>query len=89
MLFGELIRHDCFSHDAYLCDLIRRGNIDHMSAARIAKSNPRNKHGQLQRHYDGSDTVSDLFSDCCTHAVYMMLHCMNFKYDNACNLKKP
>jgi len=58
MLFGELIRHDCFSHDAYLCNLIRRGNIDHTSTARLAKANSRNKDRHLQRDYVGNDALS-------------------------------
>ena len=27
LLFGELIRHDIFSHDAYICTLISRGDL--------------------------------------------------------------
>ena len=26
-LFSELIRHDVFSHDAYMCTLISRGDL--------------------------------------------------------------
>ena len=64
MLFGELIRHDCFSHDAYLCDLIRRGNIDHTSTARIAKANSRLKDGRLDRPYDGHVRQINLNAGC-------------------------
>ena len=27
LLFAELINHDCFSHDAYMCTLISRGDL--------------------------------------------------------------
>ena len=27
LLFGEMIRHDIFSHDAYICTLISRGDL--------------------------------------------------------------
>lgn len=27
-LFAELIRHDVFSHDAYMCTLISRGDLN-------------------------------------------------------------
>lgn len=30
-LFGELIRRDVFSHDAYMCTLISRGKLPHFA----------------------------------------------------------
>ena len=41
LLFSELIRCDVFSHDAYMCTLISRGDIANtMSAPRLASAPP-------------------------------------------------
>ena len=39
MLFGELIRLDVFSHNAYLCTLISRGDLESTPNAHSASEN--------------------------------------------------
>jgi hypothetical protein len=38
LLFFELICHDVFSHDAYLCQLISRGDLNNPMMARGGKA---------------------------------------------------
>ena len=39
MLYGELIRRDVFSHNAYLCALISRGDLESTSSTHSASEN--------------------------------------------------
>ena len=39
LLFSELIRHDVFSHDAYMCTLISRGDLISSPALSSASEN--------------------------------------------------
>ena len=39
LLFCELIRHDVFSHDAYMCTLISRGDLHSAPVVKITNAN--------------------------------------------------
>lgn len=44
MLYAELIRHDVFSHNAYLCTLISRGDLESTSSTHSASENILSSH---------------------------------------------
>ncbi|NXI37635.1 MD12L protein, partial [Galbula dea] len=53
LLFSEFTRHDVFSHDAYMCTLISRGDLSITAAAR-----PRSPNGEtLDEHYSKDHDV--------------------------------
>ncbi|XP_071609025.1 mediator of RNA polymerase II transcription subunit 12-like protein isoform X6 [Heliangelus exortis] len=56
LLFSEFTRHDVFSHDAYMCTLISRGDLSITAATR-----PRSPHGD--EHYSKDHDVKlEIFS---------------------------
>ncbi|NWU65403.1 MD12L protein, partial [Pterocles burchelli] len=53
LLFSEFTRHDVFSHDAYMCTLISRGDLSITAAAR-----PRSPNGEaVDEHYSKDHDV--------------------------------
>ncbi|EPQ06032.1 Mediator of RNA polymerase II transcription subunit 12-like protein [Myotis brandtii] len=63
LLFCEFIRHDVFSHDAYMCTLISRGDLSVTSSTR-----PRSPSGEnADEHYPKDhDMKMELFCTCCS-----------------------
>ena len=58
LLFGELIRHEVFSHDKYLCTLIRRGDMG-SSARRFGSTrNPDHRESPALRGQTNATRVS-------------------------------
>uniref|UniRef100_A0A8C8E9R4 Mediator complex subunit 12L n=1 Tax=Otus sunia TaxID=257818 RepID=A0A8C8E9R4_9STRI len=59
LLFSEFTRHDVFSHDAYMCTLISRGDLSITAAAR-----PRSPNGEtVDEHYSKDHDVKlEIFS---------------------------
>ncbi|XP_062901407.1 mediator of RNA polymerase II transcription subunit 12-like protein isoform X1 [Mobula hypostoma] len=54
LLFCEFIRHDVFSHDAYMCTLISRGDLTSVSAAARPRSpTADNSEEQYAKEHDG------------------------------------
>ncbi|XP_069753552.1 mediator of RNA polymerase II transcription subunit 12-like protein isoform X2 [Narcine bancroftii] len=55
LLFCELIRHDVFSHDAYMCTLISRGDLTSVTAASRPRSpTAANSEERDTKEHDGS-----------------------------------
>lgn len=53
LLFSEFTRHDVFSHDAYMCTLISRGDLSITAATR-----PRSPNGEVvDEHYSKDHDV--------------------------------
>uniref|UniRef100_A0A669Q4M3 Mediator complex subunit 12L n=1 Tax=Phasianus colchicus TaxID=9054 RepID=A0A669Q4M3_PHACC len=59
LLFSEFTRHDVFSHDAYMCTLISRGDLSITAATR-----PRSPNGEtVDEHYSKDNDVKiEIFS---------------------------
>lgn len=57
LMFGEMIRHDLFSHDNYLCTLIRRGDADRTSLSRSRKSANKQRDAALKRQFGNEHEV--------------------------------
>uniref|UniRef100_A0A670YDN4 Mediator complex subunit 12L n=1 Tax=Pseudonaja textilis TaxID=8673 RepID=A0A670YDN4_PSETE len=59
LLFGEFIRHDVFSHDAYMCTLISRGDLSVTAASRTRSPTGEN----MDEHYSKEHDVKlEIFS---------------------------
>ncbi|KAM6443081.1 mediator of RNA polymerase II transcription subunit 12-like protein isoform 2-T2 [Liasis olivaceus] len=52
LLFGEFIRHDVFSHDAYMCTLISRGDLSVTAASRSRSPTGENMDEQYSKEQD-------------------------------------
>nr|XP_034988306.1 mediator of RNA polymerase II transcription subunit 12-like protein isoform X2 [Zootoca vivipara] len=52
LLFCEFIRHDVFSHDAYMCTLISRGDLSFTAASRSRSPTGENMDEQYSREQD-------------------------------------
>uniref|UniRef100_A0A8C6N8Y5 Uncharacterized protein n=1 Tax=Melopsittacus undulatus TaxID=13146 RepID=A0A8C6N8Y5_MELUD len=65
LLFSEFTRHDVFSHDAYMCTLISRGDLSITSTTR-----PRSPNGEtVDEHYSKDHDVK---LEVTVHALYPM-----------------
>ncbi|XP_066905955.1 mediator of RNA polymerase II transcription subunit 12 isoform X3 [Halyomorpha halys] len=61
-LFSELVRHDVFSHDAYMCTLISRGDLLQVNAA-AGNANPGSTRPNSNKPLDTPTTQIHLDSD--------------------------
>uniref|UniRef100_A0A803SRV1 Mediator complex subunit Med12 domain-containing protein n=1 Tax=Anolis carolinensis TaxID=28377 RepID=A0A803SRV1_ANOCA len=52
LLFCEFVRHDVFSHDAYMCTLISRGDLSATTASRSRSPTEENMDEQYAREHD-------------------------------------
>lgn len=52
LLFGEFIRHDVFSHDAYMCTLISRGDLSVTAASRARSPTGENMDEHYSKEHD-------------------------------------
>ncbi|KAG8136049.1 hypothetical protein E2320_009029, partial [Naja naja] len=52
LLFGEFIRHDVFSHDAYMCTLISRGDLSVTAASRTRSPTGENMDEHYSKEHD-------------------------------------
>uniref|UniRef100_A0A803TYP2 Mediator complex subunit Med12 domain-containing protein n=1 Tax=Anolis carolinensis TaxID=28377 RepID=A0A803TYP2_ANOCA len=60
LLFCEFVRHDVFSHDAYMCTLISRGDLSATTASRSRSPTEENMDEQYAREHDNLNSVSIL-----------------------------
>ncbi|XP_058517419.1 mediator of RNA polymerase II transcription subunit 12-like protein isoform X1 [Ochotona princeps] len=90
LLFCEFIRHDVFSHDAYMCTLISRGDLSVSASTR-----PRSPAGEnVEEHYTKDhDVKMEIFSpmpgDTCENANPSLARRMSVNGDKLAKREKP
>lgn len=60
LLFSEFIRHDVFSHDAYMCTLISRGDLSVTAASRLHSPTGENVDERFSKEQDLKLEVSNV-----------------------------
>lgn len=68
LLFSEFIRHDVFSHDAYMCTLISRGDLSITTATR-----PRSPTGETVDEHYSKDHDMKLEVNCMSSPISCIL----------------